>query len=285
VDVGTCVRQDLAVGETEIPFGGRFVVAADDELPVAVVVLHGSDGWRRDKWATTFAEAGCDALAIKWFDESGIVLSPVETVIESAAWVAERTGKRVVVAGHSKGAELALVTAAYAGDSLAAVLGWAPSSVAWYGFNPKTWDPTCSSKSSWSLGGNPVPCLFDSPAPRFSDRGVVIRACYEAVLDDRRVGDAAIPIERFAGRVFLASGGDDQMWPSAEMAQMIVARMADAGREADVTHVCHPEAGHLITPDQAGNQPEGTDMGGSPAVDVEAAGAAWRAALDFLRAI
>jgi uncharacterized protein len=112
---------------------------------------------------------------------------------------------------------------------------------------------------------------------------VVIRACYEAVLESRPMGDAAIPIERFGGRVFLASGGDDQMWPSAEMAQMLVDRMTAAGRQDDVVHVCYPAAGHLITPDQAGNQPEGTDMGGTPEEDVEAADAAWMAAIEFLR--
>src|SRR5436305_648330 len=78
-------------------------------------------------------------------------------------------------------------------------------------------------------------------------------------------------------------GVDDQMWPSAEMAQMLVDRMTAAGRQRDVVHVCYPAAGHLITPDQAGSRPDGTDMGGTPQDDVEAAAAAWNTAIEFLR--
>lgn len=255
------------------------------ERPVAVLVLHGSDGQRRDEWADQFAEAGVDAMAVRWFQAAGIVEVPIERARDAARWLEGETGKRVVVAGHSKGAELALIAAAHYPDAFAAVMAWAPSSVAWYGFNPVTWDASSAGRSSWSFRGTPVPCLFDSAPPRISDRGLVIRACYERVLAGNLPPEACIKLEDFPGQVFLASGDDDQMWPSAEMASMLVERMNVVGRGGDVVHLCVSGAGHLITPDSAGNVPTGTDMGGDPDNDRAASEEIWARALQFLDSI
>ncbi len=266
---------------TAPPFDGALFRAARS-VGVAVVVLHAADGQRRDAWAQRFADEGFDALAIRWFGEDGIVEVPLETVSSAATWLQRELGLPVAVAGHSKGAELALAAAAYDPGPVQAVLAWSPSAVAWYGSHPGDNDVSSSRRSSWSLGGEPLACVFTEAAPWESERGVVLLPCYECPAD----GDAdgkAIALERFSGRVLLVSGTDDKFWPSEDMARMVVRRMQEHGRADDVVHISGAGAGHLITPDTVGLEFPGIDMGGLPDADRELSARAWQEAVEFLR--
>ncbi len=274
------LRQDPA-GLMAPPFDGALFRAVKS-AGVAVLVLHGADGQRRDAWAQRFADEGFDALAIRWFGEDGIVEVPLETVSSAASWLERELGLPVAVAGHSKGAELALAAAAYDPGPVRAVVAWSPSAVAWYGSQPGGEDASMSRRSSWSLAGEPLPCVFTEATPRESERGLVLLPCYECPAD----GDAdgkAIPLERFSGRVLLVSGTEDKLWPSEEMAQMLVRRMEAHRRSHDVVHISGAGAGHLITPDTVGLGFPGIDMGGLPDADRELSDRAWQKAVEFLR--
>ncbi len=265
---------------TAPPFSGR-LFRSSVPAGVAVLVLHGADGHRRDAWAQQFADEGFDALAIRWFGDEGIVEVPIETVASAATWLACEVGQPVAVAAHSKGAELALVSAAHSPGPVRAVLAWSPSAYAWYGSDPGD-DASASRRSSWSLGGDPLPCVFSDAAPEESERGIVLRSCYEC----RRDGEAdasMIPLERFPGRVLLVSGTDDGFWPSDEMASVLVHRMKARGRGSDIVHVSGAGAGHLVTPDTVGVELPGIDMGGSPTADRELSARAWQVAVELLR--
>lgn len=266
---------------TAPPFDGA-LFRATAPAGAAVLVLHAADGQRRDGWAQQFADEGFDALAIRWFGDDGIVEVPIETVSSAATWLAHELGVPVAVAGHSKGAELALAAAAYETGPVQAVLAWAPSAVAWYGFQPNDGDASTSPRSSWSWRGEPLPCVFTQAVPRESDRGVVMLPCYECPPDSAADG-TVIPLERFPGRVLLVSGTDDRFWPSEEMARRIVRRMERHGRGGAAVHVSGTGAGHLITPDTVGLQFPGVDMGGSPEADRELSARAWQAAIEVLR--
>lgn len=268
---------------TAPPFDGVLFRAASP-VGAAVLVLHAADGQRRDGWAQQFADEGFDALAIRWFGDDGIVEVPIETVSSAATWLADELGVPVAVAGHSKGAELALAAAAYDPGPVQAVLAWAPSAVTWYGFDPSGREASASPKSSWSWRGEPLPCVFTEAAPRESDRGVVMLPCYECPLDDDATG-TVIPLERFSGRVLLVSGTDDQFWPSEEMARKIMRRMERHGRGDAVVQVSGTGAGHLITPDTVGLQFPGVDMGGSLEGDRELSARAWQATIEVLRGL
>jgi pimeloyl-ACP methyl ester carboxylesterase len=142
-----------------------------------------------------------------------------------------------VVVGHSKGAELALVAASHRPDLFAGASAWSPSSHVWCGFGHV---PEMAKNSTWTFGGQPLPFVPPSPTPPW----------YRAVLeteDDPAVSSAAIAIEVFGGPVVLVSGGDDRVWPSAQMSAKIVDRMRRAGRSA--TEITDATAGHFITPD------------------------------------
>jgi hypothetical protein len=57
---------------------------------------------------------------------------------------------------------------------------------------------------------------------------------------------AAIPVERIQGPVLLISGKDDQMWPSALMAERVMERLAAHGHPYRDAHLCYEDAGHAI---------------------------------------
>lgn len=268
---------------TAPPFDGVLFRAASP-LGAAVLVLHAADGQRREGWAQQFADEGFDALVIRWFGDDGIVEVPIETVSVAATWLADELGVPVAVAGHSKGAELALAAAAYDPGPVQAVLAWAPSAVTWYGFDPSGGEAGAPPKSSWSWRGEPLQCVFTEAAPRESDRGVVMLPCYECPLDDDATG-TVIPLERFSGRVLLVSGTDDQFWPSEEMARRIMRRLERHERGNAVVQVSGTGAGHLITPDTVGLQFPGVDMGGSLEDDRELSARAWQATIELLRGL
>lgn len=223
---------------------GLFVKAEPGEIPCApVLVLHGSDGLRRDAWAAQFASAGCDALAISWFERppdlpqgvwANVAEVPLEIAFDAAEWLGRQTDRRVVVVGHSKGAELALLVASLRPELFAGVSAWSPSSHVWCGFG----NEESSRRSTWSLGGDPLAFIPPSATPPW----------YSMVLeapDHPAVSAAAIAVEDFAGPIVLVSGGDDRVWPAGTMATMIVERRA--GRA--VKEVSDAKAGHFFTPD------------------------------------
>jgi dienelactone hydrolase len=98
---------------------------------------------------------------------------------------------------------------------------------------------------------------------------------------------ARIPVERIAGPVMLVAGDDDALWPSAEMARAVRARLAATpGRTGD-TLLVYAGAGHRIG---KAYLPAGStriaggrlETGGSPRANAAAQGDAWGQVLRFL---
>ena len=178
-------------------------------------------------------------------------------------------GDRIAVLGGSKGGELSLLAAATFPDLVGPVVAYTPSSVVWAGIDFS--QPRASTRSSWSLAGEPLPCV-PYPAgvgPSSSERGLSVLPIYDRGLENAAaVAQAAIRIERATGPVLVISGGDDRMWPAERMCVMVVDRARRAGRETLVRHLNFPEAGHVLTPYQApassAAMPMPFDLGGSP---------------------
>lgn len=265
-----------------------------------VLVLGGSGGGVRAELATALAEHGLACLALVYFGGPGlprqIVEVPLEHVETAARWLADRpevTGPRVGVIGGSKGAELALLSAATFPGSIGPAVGIAPASVAFFGLDPYEDDPSARDHSSWSLGGRPLPFLPypEGVEPLRTEAGLAVAPIYEAALANRdAAAEAAIPIERARGPVLLVSGQDDRVWPSERMGEMLDERMDDHGRSADVAHLVYPDAGHdlLDTPEPAPGVPlpsggPAYDDGGTPEGDEGARADAWEKAGRLLR--
>jgi acetyl esterase/lipase len=254
----------------------------------AVVALGGSDGGTPEYFLNLLVPEGFAVLALVYWGtpETQLTLSnvPLERVERGLRWLREQPNVRthdgrLAVIGASKGAELALLAAATFPDLVGPVVGYTPSSVVWMGLDFSSPGRLCS---TWTHNGEPVPFVPFPPdvAPIQTERGVSMLPVTERGLDNRdAVERASIPVERASGPLLLVSGGDDRVWATKRMCDMVVARMAAHGRSADVVHLHYPDAGHLLfpytRPTDVPFPPFPLELGGTPHADAEAHASAW----------
>jgi dienelactone hydrolase len=289
------------VRRTEIDAGGTVGVVFE---PVGgsdhfAVMLGGSYGGIPEGPARRLAENGVCAFALGYFGAPGLppalVEIPIEALQQGIELFSQRFagGRAVGLMGFSKGAELALVLGAHLGGRISRIVAVAPSHVVWFGLKPPGPDPDRrSTKSSWSLGGVPLPFLPCPPVvmPAFSERGLRTDVFFD--LSRHQPGDvdaARIAVERSASPILLLSGDDDHQWPAVPMANELVRRMQNHGRGDDVTSVTYPGAGHIFLVQDFMPAPKpGTvplyDFGGSTEADRAAGKDAWPRIVSFLHA-
>lgn len=244
----------VAVHEAEVV--GTFTVPDRPGPHPGVVALSGSGGGVPSWWGGLLAPHGIAVLAAAYFGvdplPSALCEIPVETVAAAGDWLRRRPEVRnghVGLVGGSKGAELALLAATTYPDLFGPVAAIAPSCVAWFGVDLTGGVADASARSSWTLGGRPVPFVPPIRGVGFerTERGLRSVRIYAAALEQAEaVAAAAIPVERAAGPLLLLSGGEDAACPSTAMARIIAARMKAHGRSADVRHLDFPECGHVV---------------------------------------
>jgi hypothetical protein len=64
--------------------------------------------------------------------------------------------------------------------------------------------------------------------------------------DEAKVRQAVIPVEKINGAGLLISCKDDQMWPSAFMADRVIERLKEHKHPHPYEHLCYEGAGHGI---------------------------------------
>lgn len=276
---------------TDAPVVGHYFEPAGDGPHPGVLLLHGSGGRPLRGVAALLASHGYAAFAVRYFgDPEGVpdALSevPVEYVDAAATWLREREGVAdgpLGLYGQSKGAEAALVAAARF-DWTGGVVAVAPTASRWQALDRGADAET----GSWTVDGEVLPFVPFRAAPGEDDGNVAFRDVYAgspARVPDERLEAAAIPVERIGADLLLVSGGDDRMWPSAESAAEIAARVRERG-DADVTHCTDEQAGHGVRPPYMPTA--GTDavggmaLGGTPAGNARLAADAWPRVLDSL---
>jgi dienelactone hydrolase len=215
----------------------------------AVLVLSGSDGGMDHMEAALLASHGYTALALAYFAAPGLPRELVEIPLEyfrnAIDWLKAQNsvdGTRLGITGASKGAEAALLVAATFPE-FKAVVARAPSHVIWEGIGKKK-------SGSWSLGGRSLAFapLREFPQKTLNGNGPRrLVDSYQSSLDDREaVAKAVIPVERIRGGVLLISGREDQMWPSAMMAEAVMTRLKQHHFAYPYFHLCYEGAGHNI---------------------------------------
>ena len=250
-------RRWLVDGATTRPIEERGLVGCLAEPPgpgphPAVLVLHGSAPIPRMDLATLLTQYGFAALALQYFGATGLPETLAEVPLEyfetALDWLAEQPRvrpERFGAVGGSRGGELALLLGAYL-PRVRAVVAYAPSHVVWRRGN---------TRSAWTYRGEPLPAVPPRPSKQPPVPPHVPYAQTPDHLD--RLADraaeaaAAIPVERIGGPVMLISGDDDAMWPSALMADSVVARLAAHAHPYPVEHLLYPGAGHAIGPPYA----------------------------------
>lgn len=286
--------------------GRLFVPPGHGPHPVVIVLSGTGGGFDLDK-AAALSRHGFATLAVAYFGipplPTWLHRIPLDYFEAAFAWLAgqpELDLQRVGVLGVSRGAELALLLGTKF-PQIRAIVAYAPSSVAWAaGGRDKA---TGEIIPSWTWRGEPIPFaplplrgfMLRSAIPvAIGRRPVVFRNLFRAGLRNREaIARAAIPVEQIHGPILLVSGGDDHLWPAAEMCTAILARLTDHQFPHAVEHLNYPRAGHMLryphlptTSRQSRNQHLGNarfSFGGNPAADAEANADSWRRAITFLR--
>lgn len=302
----TIVR-DLPAAENGGGIIGRLFIPPGRGPHPAVIVLGGSGGGFDLDKAAILSRHGCATLALAYFGVEPLPKwlhrIPLEYFEGALAWLSalpEIDADRVALLGVSRGAELALLLASAMAE-VSAVVAYAPSHVAWAaGGRDKN---TGEGIPVWTRGEKPVPFaplplrgfMLRSAFPVVGlRRPVVFRNLFRAGLRNRKeIANAAIPVENIAGPVLLISGGDDRVWPAAEMSEQIISRLKKRKFAHDAQHLHYPRAGHMLHYPYLPTTPRHSRhvhlrnakfaYGGTAEADAEADADAWRHAIRFLQ--
>ncbi|WP_205475292.1 acyl-CoA thioester hydrolase/BAAT C-terminal domain-containing protein [Nocardioides sp. SYSU D00038] len=249
--------------------------------PTGVLVLSGADGGLDEQRCAVLARAGATAASLRWFGRAveGVAL---ESFDDALTTLHERCD-RLVVLGTARGAEAALLLGVRHPE-VDAVVAISPTDVVWAALTSAR-----PQRSAWTSGGDPLPFVPHDddwePTPAEVGPPVSFRGLYEQSLETYadRLPAARIPVERIAGRVVLAAGGADAVWPSVDFADEIVQRRETSGLET--TLVTHPEAGHLaVLPGEDPSAPSPrVAAGGDPEADAALGALLWPHLADLLR--
>jgi dienelactone hydrolase len=299
IDSGTAGAGAVTIGRLFIPPGAG-------PHPVVIVLSGSGGGFDIDK-AAVLSRHGFATFALAYFGiaplPSWLNRVPLEYFESAIDWLRtqpEVDAERIGALGVSRGAELALLLASTL-PTIRTVVAYAPSSVAWAasGRDKATGDLI----PCWTHGGKPVP-FAPLPLRRFIlrsafpvaalKRPVMFRNLFRAGLRNREaVRHAALRVEEIRGPILLVSGGDDHLWPAAEMSEAILTRLKQKKFAHATEHLYYPAAGHMLrypflptTSRESSNKHLRSakfSFGGSIEADAEAQADSWWRAIAFLR--
>ncbi len=234
-------------GEKVTGFDIDFYPAQGDIKDIAIIFLGGSEGGIPDYEYELFTENGYASLALGYLhtdnshDEiSMIPLEYFKNVIDWYRSKPEIEGKKIVLLGSSRGAELSLLLASTYLE-ISGVICEAPSSVIFQGNSG-------NSTSSWSLKGEPLNYVPNVDYDYASIKNYeYIDMFKQILLQKEEVKNASIPVENIHGSILLLSGEDDTVWPSPQMGEAIISRLKEYDFQYDFNHIIYEDAGHDLT--------------------------------------
>ena len=266
-----------------------------------VLLLSGSGGGLSEASAALHASRGFAALALAYFNygplQDDLCEIPLEYFESALHWLQRQSRidpDRIAVRGASRGGELALLLGATFPE-IGAVIGVVPSSVCW---GSVSGDPERLGRSSWTRDGKPIPfnnrlALSDAGGTSEAEAIALTPGFLQAMKNAEAAHESEIPVERINGPVLLISGGDDEMWPSADFGRRVMSRLEREAFAHEKIHLSYQSAGHLVgappyqpTTTTAGLHPVRKaffSFGGTPKAYAAANVDAWRRSLDFLR--
>jgi dienelactone hydrolase len=296
------VYRDRGVTCTELtgPVAGALYLPAGPGPHPAVVTLSGSGGGIGRAEAALLASRGFACLALAYFNYPGLppelIDLPLEYFGQALDWLATQPQVRaeaIAVKGNSRGGELSLLLGATF-TAVRAVVAVAPSGYVWGAARAVRPDA-----AAWTWQGKAmrqVPSAEDQGADQNSDvtaDGAIrltpwFRAQLARATPEQRA-DAAIPVERTGGPILILCGAADDMWPSAELTDVVLRRTTEARFPYPVRRLAFPDAGHQITLPYMPMRTSAVHrlgrrfaLGGTPAGTAAACVAAWRETLAFL---
>jgi dienelactone hydrolase len=273
--------------------GTLFLPPGEGPYP-AVMLVSGGWGGLAEYRGALLASHGYAAFSLAYFAMPGLPpgLSniPLEYFENAIHWMRQQpwlADRLLAVWGPSRGGELALLLGATFHD-INAVSAWVPSGVLFWAIG--------GGGPAWTFRGKPLPYLqLDNPFAQAEPalelgKPIAYAPIYRSHLADARaVERATIAVENICGPVQLVSGGDDQMWPSAELADIAYRRLQTHRHSYPFRHLRFEKAGHHILVPHGPRTVlvdsfEGYvfSQGGTPRDNADAGAEAWRDLLRFL---
>jgi pimeloyl-ACP methyl ester carboxylesterase len=270
---------------------------------LAVVVLGGSFGGLKLDYPALLASRGYPSLALAFFKYADLTDSgdeiPLEYFAEALQWARQQPGiERVVLLGHSRGAEATVLTASLFPSLLAGAVALAPSPVVNNGEGRAWGDWLWTEKSMWTHAGAPVAFAPYVPSQTRAVRSYRERSRkhppgygttgeYRFLWLDPASSRFAIPVQQTRAPLLLVAGTADEIWP----ADFAVQRLAVLAPDAQALLL--PGAGHAFgIPGEVTTYASSVwvdqafagwvSLGGDPAANARGATATWRALLEFL---
>lgn len=227
----------------------------------AVILLSGSEGGydNVDKMAQILSSHGYAVLALAYFKIKPLPRYlekiPIEYLFHAIDWVKGRPhidSSRVILAGGSRGGELALLLASLRSD-IKGVIAIEPSYVLWQGL-PHSPGSLFFPKPAWTLNGRALPFLkhrLHLPTmARLGSGGVQIELMkvYEGIVDNqKKIEPALIKVENIRGPILLVAGKDGRVWPAYRMCRMMEDRLGSLNFPHPVKCLYYENAGHYVT--------------------------------------
>lgn len=240
-------------------FLGTLYRPAENRCPgKGLVVFGGSDGKFElaQRLARLFQARGLTTLALVYWNEPGLPLEfravPVEAVEKAAQRLRALGCEKVGLWGISKGAELALLAASLMPELVSCVVAVSPIHIVCQGISNQRGIRLLPC-SSWSWRGVELPYaplalpVGDILKESLLARQPVLCSAYRQAVEHPPAA-AVIPVERIGGPVLLLSAQDDSMWPAAQAAGQILARLDGAAFPHRRESLCYPYASHLLVP-------------------------------------
>jgi len=213
--------------------------------PIVVVIPGSKPGHIKGKVLYDLVESGYDVYSIAYHGISHLPAQleeiPVEYVHQCLQWLRQKPqtkGRKIVLMAISRGSELALIYGHHFGD-IDGLICYAPSSMVLP--NHVGYPHNQPYKSSWTLNDTALPF---APLARFKDPAgkITYRKYLEPWVSTTASG--SIDVQGIDCPVLLLAGADDQVWPSAQMAQLIDGQIKAAQPDCWVRTVIYAEAGH-----------------------------------------
>ena len=229
---------------------GFHIVPDEKSKPGLIVSFGGSDGGIDFDKSIALAKEGYEVVPLFYFGQENQPESynnvPLEFFGEFLEWAKASNvdTSPLTLIGISKGSELALVLASRY-EEISNVVLYAPSSYVFQGGD------MLAKTSSWTYEDKELPYINLLPgfggvvklyAPMIVNYPISFRDFqYDMIHKDDNPEAALIDVSNFKGNILALAGGDDQVWPSDIMGQMI----KDAVPE-QTEFIIYPDAGHAF---------------------------------------
>jgi dienelactone hydrolase len=226
-----------------------------------VIILGGSEGGIPSFVAKKLATHGFAAIAVGYFGVTdstlprSLDLVPLD-VLDLAFNFGERQfpyGECCSIFAGSKGAEAAFAYLSVTQRDVKSYVAYAGSGIVFEGLSPNNLP---SGHSAWTYQGQPLSYLPYAPPtqevlqemfPEGMTKPAVLLPLYRETLKNiEEVSKATSTVEQIAGPILMVSGDEDQLWPSNQFAEAIVARLESANFPYYYRHLSFKNAGHAL---------------------------------------